>query len=130
MEVVKMIETKLSITKEQAAAFASWKEQYVNEIDFAEGVLRQELGKKAKKTQLFRNFEEMKEIIKQLEVSEGSAKFLGEEITSDMRFGVKVSDYMHSLWVNLFEKQEPKKVAVGRRLAEIPQEKLYKIFAL
>lgn len=125
-----MIETKLSITKEQAEAFAIWKKQYVSEIDFAEGVLRQELGKKAKKTQLFRNFEEMKEIIEQLEVAEGSAKFLGEEIISDMRFGVKVSDYMHSLWVNLFEKQEPKKVAVGRRLAEIPQEKLYKIFAL
>lgn len=130
MKVVKMIETKLSITKEQAAAFASWKEQYVNEIDFAEGVLRQELGKKAKKTQLFRNFEEMKEIIKQLEVSEGSAKFSEKEITSDMRFGFKVSEYIHSLCSALFESQGAKKVALGMRLIEEPEEKLFKIFNL
>ncbi len=125
-----MSETKLSITKEQAAAFASWKEQYVNKIDFAEGVLRQELGKKAKKTQLFLNFEEMKEIIEQLEVAEGSAKFSGEEITSDMRFGFQVSGYIHALFSTLFKEQGTKKVELGIRLLEEPTEKLSKIFNL
>ncbi|MCI9287228.1 MAG: hypothetical protein HFJ57_04560 [Clostridia bacterium] len=125
-----MSETKLSITKEQAEAFSIWKKQYVSKIDFAEEVLRQELGKKAKKVQLFRNFEEMKETIEQLEISEGSAKFSGEEITSDMRFGFKVSGYIHALWNALFKEQGTKKVELGIRLFEEPAEKLSKIFNL
>ena len=71
-----------------------------------------------------------KETIEQLEISEGSAKFSGEEITSDMRFGFKVSGYIHALWNALFKEQGTKKVELGIRLFEEPAEKLSKIFNL
>lgn len=107
-----MSETKLSITKEQAEAFANWKAEYIDDINFAEAVLQQALGnKKCDETQMGKNLGKMKEIVATVEIEEGLAKFFAKEITSNMGFGAALYEYKTNLSKALWEQQD--KITVG-----------------
>ncbi len=130
MEGVEMAETKLTITKEQAEAFANWKKEYRADIEFAKIILEQELGEQCSKSKLYAMLGSMEDIIKTLEVREGSASVYGKEIASDMQFGVEVARYF-SRWTktlsNYIEKVTPELLS---RLFGERSEKMFEIFNL
>lgn len=130
MEDVKMAEKKLTITKEQAEAFKNWKQEYRADIEFAKVILKQEIGDKRNKSDLFAMLGELSSEIGRIEVGEGSATTYGKEIVSDIQFGVELAKY-HNNFTKVLTKhmKEVEPELLGRLFSE-PGDKLFEIFNL
>ncbi len=90
--------TNLSITKEQAEAFAKWKQKYTEKISFAIVVLREELGvEKYEESKLYMVMKNMKREVNALEITKGSAEIGGKKIVSDIEFGFVLTNYIDTI---------------------------------
>lgn len=128
MEVVRMSETKLSITKEQAEAFAKWQFEYDREIFLVNAVLRQELTPKGcENCKLYKTMKAMGGKVMSLTIAEGAAQIDGDDIKSDLELGFALSRYMTSIEEAFNGNNYTEQVLIDRML-ERPREQLEEIF--
>ncbi len=103
MEGVEMAETKLTITKEQAEAFANWKKEYREDIRFAKMILKQELGDECGKSKLYAMLNCIGTAIRTMDIQEGLATVYQNGIVSDIQFGREFERYLNRISDNLKE---------------------------
>lgn len=122
-------ETRLSITKEQAEAFASWKKGYRERISLVKAVLRQELGvKKCENCKSYTAMNKMLAEIDSLEILEGSACIDGMDIESDFKFGFVLADYRTGVREAFWEDNTTVEATLPDIILERPMKQLGEIF--
>ena len=124
-----MAEKKLTITKEQAEAFAKWQEEYHTKIYLVRATLRQGLDtKKCESCTLYTAMNNMLEEIKSLKITEGSADINGIKIESDVRFGFVLSSYMNSIREAFWNGNNTVEATLVEIILEVPSKQFNKIF--
>lgn len=122
-------ETKLSITQEQAEAFASWQKGYRERISLVKAALRQELGvKKCESCNSYIAMNKMLAEIDSLEILEGSANINGIDIESDFKFGFVFADYRTGVKEAFWEDNPTVEATLEDIMLERPMKQLGEIF--